>query len=60
VGKNPCIVEKHTMGLAKCVRKLGAKISAKLTRRQGIFGQYEDKMALQSPLAESSGTEGVV
>jgi hypothetical protein len=26
------------MGLAKCVRKLGAKISAKLTRRQGIFG----------------------
>jgi hypothetical protein len=48
------------MGLAKCVRKLGAKISAKLTRRQGIFGQYEDKMALQSQLAESSGTEGVV
>jgi hypothetical protein len=35
------------MGLAKRVQKLGIETSAKLTRGQGIFGQYEDPMALQ-------------
>jgi hypothetical protein len=48
------------MGLSKCVRKLGTEMSAKLTGHWGVFGWYEDTMALQSPLTESPGTEGVV